>query len=48
MKDGFSLLEILVALVLFSAFMLSSFEVMLHLNHLESSIHQEYIELNLT
>lgn len=44
---GFSLIEVLVALVMLSAFMLVSFEVLQHFNQLERHVQQEYVELKL-
>ena len=45
--QGFSLLEVLVAMVLLSAFMLAGFEVLQHFNLLEKDVQQEYQMLKL-
>jgi prepilin-type N-terminal cleavage/methylation domain-containing protein len=44
---GFSVLEILIALVLLSSFMMTSFQILEHFNLLEKSIHADYAAMNL-
>jgi prepilin-type N-terminal cleavage/methylation domain-containing protein len=44
---GFSLIEILVALMLLSAFMLASFQALQHFNQLEQNVHEDYVALKL-
>lgn len=44
---GFSLLEVLIALVLLSGFMLLSFQILDHFNALEKNIHADYSAMSL-
>ncbi len=44
---GFSLLEILIALILLSSFMVASFQILNHFNRLEQNIHTDYVAMSL-